>query len=882
MELQTKTLDIMFRRLSAERLIRLLLDSDTPLDNKTLRSIFLECAESTLGGYSRNEQENIFSHFCPQSGEKYKQKNLLLPFYLLEKAADQFLTAGVNGPECLYEEVINWRDAYLLLGQDLFTCSWLARKPERRIRDFFSWPNVIPTNNRILCRLAENAAENHMHLYAAASVFPLSWVCLMNHPEPREKEGLMETLLQPRESRGVAGNLWTMRRKVLYAAFLRAKLFSRVKDAKSAMLYELRQFDRTYFSDEATSYELKEEFARLRHIYGIGFKQPDYRVDSVCLDYAFTHRLSAEREEHSRLLAGERRLLFDCFTQLYDGEFSLSEQMIFYLYLLLKEQFRSEMVQVNQQRGFANFRDYDSRKKIFWRGFQEYSNEVIRQSINAGINEQKLLSLEARICPEESSARNMSVVQEIDRPALYFGTSSPEEREKLLEWEVCSCMTNYAQKQNFFYVLHFPKEPDKEVSADVSASLLCRHHEYRKKLRSHGIELAKALVNCQYFCERVRGIDACSQELVCRPEVFATLFRFLRSFRPEDYWNGMLKAQIPRLSATYHVGEDFYDIADGLRAMDEVLYFLDFQHGDRFGHAIVLGVDPVRHYKCKSNQSVLPKQDLLDDLAWIYYRSSELGVTIPEILRHRIRAKMYTLFDHIYRQESPDSCFTLREYYDSMFLRGDDPRCYCTGEYRAITLLDQYDLFCENPIRDDVHPIEEFRKNKRISRLYHLYHYCLNVKRRGAETDIWKADTAYINLMKDLQRAMRELISRKGISIECNPSSNVLIGTFGTYQDHPILKFNTMGLTNDVTGTQMHVSINTDDPGVFDTSLSFEYALLARALSDMEDEHGRPLYSERQIEEYLRNIVRMGREQVFPPCFSLDERNNRRIGLKQQ
>ena len=116
---------------------------------------------------------------------------------------------------------------------------------------------------------------------------------------------------------------------------------------------------------------------------------------------------------------------------------------------------------------------------------------------------------------------------------------------------------------------------------------------------------------------------------------------------------------------------------------------------------------------------------------------------------------------------------------------------------------------------------------------------------------------------------MREFISRKGISIECNPSSNVLIGTFGSYQDHPILAFNTMGLSNDNSGTQMHVSINSDDPGVFDTTVSFEYALLARALCEKENENGEHLYSERQIEEYLRYIVRMGKEQVFPPCNSL-------------
>ena len=62
----------------------------------------------------------------------------------------------------------------------------------------------------------------------------------------------------------------------------------------------------------------------------------------------------------------------------------------------------------------------------------------------------------------------------------------------------------------------------------------------------------------------------------------------------------------------------------------------------------------------------------------------------------------------------------------------------------------------------------------------------------------------------------------------------------------------------------MHVSVNTDDPGVFDTSLTFEYALIARALQETKGESGNRINSDRAIEDYVRDLVRMGHEQVFP------------------
>ena len=66
------------------------------------------------------------------------------------------------------------------------------------------------------------------------------------------------------------------------------------------------------------------------------------------------------------------------------------------------------------------------------------------------------------------------------------------------------------------------------------------------------------------------GIDACSQEIGCRPEVFAPMFRFLSEHITSD----LPEAEVSQLKMTYHVGEDFLDVVDGLRAVDEAIHFL--------------------------------------------------------------------------------------------------------------------------------------------------------------------------------------------------------------------------------------------------------------------------------------------------------------------
>ncbi len=87
----------------------------------------------------------------------------------------------------------------------------------------------------------------------------------------------------------------------------------------------------------------------------------------------------------------------------------------------------------------------------------------------------------------------------------------------------------------------------------------------------------------------------------------------------------MLIVKYPSLSATYHVGEDFLELASGLRAIDESILYLELQRDDRLCHALGLGIEPADYYAGKGYRLYTTKQERLDNLVWLLYRTQEMG-----------------------------------------------------------------------------------------------------------------------------------------------------------------------------------------------------------------------------------------------------------------
>lgn len=196
-----------------------------------------------------------------------------------------------------------------------------------------------------------------------------------------------------------------------------------------------------------------------------------------------------------------------------------------------------------------------------------------------------------------------------------------------------------------------------------------------------------------------------------------------------------------------------------------------------------------------------------------------------------------------------------------MKLRGDLPDVCTAEETRTFYYGDNvYDKFKRQSQND----LQALRHTPRIMNFLYRYHYHGKTRVFGNELTTWEINPKWVPFITCLLEKMQLDLTHKEIAIECNPSSNVLIGTLKNYENHPVFRFYNDGIRElypDYTARKMDVSINTDDLGVFATSIENEYAIIARAL-EKEGKHNEKL-APSTIFEYLDKLREMGNRQSF-------------------
>lgn len=897
MQIDIRTLDILFRRIAPSQIWEQLCSNALAFVPASAQMLFQQYAVTELTEYSLDEHTMIYRRLqseaadlaAEMNGRWYCTKDQMAPdmdipalaLHSVLNIAERVLTDTESEPMCKMEHTLLWRDIYWLLGQDLFVCGFLAQRDleMRRKRPHFTWPAVLRTNNRDLNRLLEKGiAENHQHMKGSSQTFSLSWCSLMNYPESyKELKKWFPQYRQPFVQVSATPCLNSTEDRVQCACLCRMHLFHWLKTKDKPQNEEsIQNGDLTtrfttpwwWLDPIISKVAFAQEQAYFRFTYGA--RVPLRNHSEACLDYALEPSvLNMAPDAGYRSLAGERSFLYQCFQAFLLGEMDTRTQMTFYLYLVLKGLFRSELIQVNHQVGFRNFYYYQYLKDVLC-DRPCYNEELIRMAVNAPITEGNVRSLETRISPlttpqslitkiadydsmKEHADKSVSAIQNSDN----FWVEKKKEIDK--------------ETEKYFYVYHFIKEPDQKLMGLSALEQSCRHSILRKTVRQQAIAIAKALCASEYFRNRIRGIDSSSHEIGCPPEVFANAFRFLRNFRPSElsarYQN--VDPSSYRLSVTYHAGEDFLDIISGLRAIYDAVTLLEMKRFDRIGHALALGIDPEAHYTGKGRQVFLTKQELLDNLVWMLYQAPARNIAIDGLLHQQLTMKAQSLLSQIYGHaiEGNHWSIDLHDYYCSMQLRGDDP-----GQYHAMRYIPDIsfgDYYEEYGISKTNTNIDMYRQSQKLAGLYYYYHYGYREKVAGNEVEAYSITPGYIKLVRDLQNAMQFDLQDRGIVIECNPSSNVLIGTFQNYRNHPIFRFNNIGLEHGGKRRQdcpqLKVCLNTDDLGVFDTSQEFEYALLYHALLEQSDENGNPIYKESDILDYLEHIRQSGFSAVFPP-----------------
>lgn len=867
------------------------------------REHFVQAAGRSMGAYTIDEREALYGWACGEMKQNEEFKFLRLsengfghnPFFLILRFAKQCLREVDRSPQVKFEKLLLWRSLTHLLGEDVFTCAYLAYRDLRldNERQFFTWKGVLDTDNtRIRKMLTQGMAENHYHLFGSAPIFPLSWISVtnnINHWKPnkeKDKQFDADNLdarlfpdTQHHQSLGESDLVFDTQ----YSSVLRAYLFSSMEPEfnESAPSQDSSR-DSSQDSPEKKSKEkssndllqhhlqtlkrrediglfregIQNILLTLRDTFGMRLKQ-----DLPPPDYALYKGLSTENLNVNLLYAGERGFLYRFFKRIFRGDPSVQKLYNhFHLYLLLKNRFRRELIQNNEGVGFTNFQRYQNRKMNFIpNAFMEKA--FVQMALQGVLDNQAVRSLECRITPRDSASANKKMLRNIDQAHLGCNYWEKEPQLEILKED--DFPDGKQKPMDFFYVEHFIKRKGTPQKPD---SLSCRHSKRRKGIGKKARALAQLRNKNMYGTNRIHGIDAASSEIGCRPEVFAQAFRYLRNHQVRGRDVISQNRAVPPLKATYHAGEDFLDLCNGLRAIDEAIFFLGLRQGDRIGHALALGLPPREWYLQKKDEVILPLQDLFDNIVWMLGKINDCGFPGFEVLRNELRADFFKYWRILYGYEKSDlvdANITPRLAYHAWKLRGDDPEMYLGDQFKPKEYLSEY----KQAGFDHRDPIAEFRKVKFVQQIYSRYHFDTHLREAGQALVTQKITPDYCRALLAIQNRMQKEIAELGIGIETNPTSNVLISSFRRYDKHPITRFFNLGLETEHQKIkdcpQLFVSINTDDQGVFNTSLENEYALMALALEKMVDEDGNRLYNSAQIYDWLDRIRQMGLQQVF-------------------
>lgn len=788
------------------------------------------------------------------------------------------------GEECLFiqngkiyfkiDKFKTWQHVSFHCGEDLFVAAMLADKNINTGYNHkdFQWDYILKSDffrlNSMIER--EKIDENHFHLAGSAPMVDLSWIYLMNHPFGQEdkykkfwerKESYYQSPTSHRPSR--QSDMETL---VKIAAWIRLYLFEK------AVLNKKNESKRNNSIKNNLDIDLYRIYLMLNGNAEIAIKTDDIESTISCylydspfsafdskVDYAIINETNVDIDNNCSYIAGERFFTYRCIRYVFENPKDSFIQTLYYFYLLIKHHFNRLFIQSNNKTGFHNFKEYTDRKGDLMD--TKYYRMAINMAVQGNYKENCLEQLEVRTAPKAGVEELRGIINANDAYSYYrspritrFARLSPN-----------GPSGNEPRKygdgtDKHFYVLHFIKKrkPEWFEKEDYDIAPLCREYKNREKYKQEAQTLMQLMESGDEICKRVFGIDAASNEVHFRPENFGPVFRYLSSYKNQQ--DVPWKRKIPDLRKTYHVGEDFFDVLDGLRAIYEAVQFLGLSHGDRIGHGVALGIDVEKWYETHG-KITLPRQNKLDNIAWMLYMIRHWGIETTTAYYQELTTEFEKLYLELYEEESPG----IKAYMEAWKMRGDDPECYFSHEPDT-SFLCSFSRWDKCRIRDKKLFKDHAKKNDKVYSIYHRYHFDTELKRRALEsvTQEYKQQFRgeYVKLVKQLQIRMRSRIAERGIAIESCPSSNFLISNLDEFKEIPT--FRLFPIKEDAAEglIRLNVCINTDDQGVFYTSLMKEYTMLAAIMRE-EKENGVRKNSDDAILSWIKHLIDNSKQLCF-------------------
>lgn len=359
-----------------------------------------------------------------------------------------------------------------------------------------------------------------------------------------------------------------------------------------------------------------------------------------------------------------------------------------------------------------------------------------------------------------------------------------------------------------------------------------RYSRFYLQKRTEAVSLARLIQRWPRVLSVVRGLDVCTDELGVPSWVIKPL---LERVRHAAYLAGIAldrlgRGPAPPLHTTVHAGEDFVHLLSGLRGVDEAIEHLGLREGDRIGHGIALGVDATRWAR-NVGRVAMPREVRMWDLVWEWtWIGSRGGGGVP-------------------RQP-----FIERELSRLTELAFGEPISPFDLELLRLDLLDSEQLWTVGfPHGDRIHDASEL--DKAPLRLRRLYRYLTDpdVFRRGRRVE-WVDPSHEADALEHVQDGLRRKVGELGLTVEVNPTSNLLIGDLASFSNHPMWRLDPP--IPDHTMPPVAIGIGSDDPLMFGSTLIHEYNVLYDALVEggLTDADAR---------EWLERVRRRGLESRF-------------------
>lgn len=735
--------------------------------------------------------------------------------YLYAKEVLDYNKQGVASVK--FDQLFRWTEIVKYVGEDLLTINYLAKNDVEKglIRTDFVWNSVLPHNNesfnKILNSCDNGLCDIHLHFGASMDVFQISWVSLMNDLVSKKK--VFDNLKYPLDSPVVVTRNYSydnLYRWCILAGLIRWELYKYY--VKKEVNTFQKEFEDTFnIMARQNPMHYNKEIKCFQCLLTNEGKKSVRTSDGNVFDYAIVDTIvnSASKGSPYMIYYGERYLLYRFYCEYWSGAERVGTiGKYVYLYELIKNQLRRELLQVNKLMGLGNFQEYNDRKsKLVTSGLGLMSKQFAVQSIIENESD----GMEVRISPQETAKDYNRLIN-----AAYHNNIF-KDGEFTSEKSIQNRMT---------FVVHFIKSQCEKNN---------RYSEERVKMQKQACVLMKEVLEEEKrrgIRHRIVGIDAAGGETNARPEVFAHVYRYCKRCGLTNF--------------TYHVGEDFYDITEGLRSIEEAVRFLQIGECNRLGHCLALGIDPVRYYEERHRTVILPRQILLDNFVWLLKQAEKFCLYVPCYISSYLNGEIIRLYNLI----GYGGLFNIDSYYCSMLLRGDD----------FVKYEKHYSDWNETVLDDSKQAIEA-RKDEAARILRDAYFNDKSVYKKGfMQTEEFKLPYRYEQLIKKVQDKMIKWIKTKKICIETNPTSNVRIGGLDKYEELPLFRLAKLNKRPD---RRVMVSVNTDDKGIFATSLYRELSLLSLALKKQRFSGTVQRWSDKEIYDYVKCLAEAGQKYRF-------------------